>query len=218
MGSQVSPLAQTDSFHTSTPYNQDSNKMRGVIVFGSNLSRNILRTRHRADVTKTRALLVCQQQLQIESDIFRRTLLTSATRLSDDKKVSDQASMAKKIDPREAAARKAAEEATKKALEKKRVEDAAAKKKAEPTAAGAAEKKIDDEAALAAKKKAEAERLKKEQDAKAKAEAERLKKEQEAKAKAEAERLKKEQEAKAKAERLKKEQEAKAESERQEAA
>merc|ERR1712066_857437 len=194
MGSQVSPLAQTDSFHTSTPYNQDSNKMRGVIVLGSNLSRNILRTRHRADVTKTRALLVCQQQLQIESDIFRRTLLTSATRLSDDKKVSDQASMAKKIDPREAAARKAAEEATKKALEKERVEDAAAKKKAE------------------------AERLKKEQDAKAKAEAERLKKEQEAKAKAEAERLKKELEAKAKAERLKKEQEAKAESERQEAA
>merc|ERR1712066_90912 len=218
MGSQVSPLAQTDSFHTSTPYNQDSNKMRGVIVLGSNLSRNILRTRHRADVTKTRALLVCQQQLQIESDIFRRTLLTSATRLSDDKKVSDQASMAKKIDPREAAARKAAEEATKKALEKKRVEDAAAKKKAEPTAAGAAEKKIDDEAALAAKKKAEAERLKKEQEAKAKAGAERLKKEQEAKAKAEAERLKKEQEAKAESERLKKEQEAKAEAERQEAA
>merc|ERR1712183_431865 len=61
---------------------------------------------------------------------------------------------------------------------------------------------------------AEAEQLKKEQEAKAKAEAERLKKEQEAKA--EAERLAKEKEAKAKAEaeRLKKEQEAKAEAER----
>merc|ERR1712066_1191735 len=168
MGSQVSPLAQTDSFHTSTPYNQDSNKMRGVIVLGSNLSRNILRTRHRADVTKTRALLVCQQQLQIESDIFRRSLLTSATRLSDDKKVSDQASMAKKK----------AEPTAAGAAEKKIDDEAAlaAKKKAEAERL----KKEQD-----AKAKAEAERLKKEQEAKAKAEAERLKKEQEAKAKAE---------------------------------
>merc|ERR1712110_655285 len=50
----------------------------------------------------------------------------------------------------------------------------------------------------AAKKKAEAEQLKKEQEAKAKAEAERIKKEQEAKA--EAERVAKEKEAQAKAE------------------
>merc|ERR1712051_287 len=138
--------------HTHNPIN----RMRGAIVLGSNVTRNILRTRQSADVTKTRALLVCQHQLQSESDIFRRTLLTSATRLSDDKKVSDQASMAKKIDPRDAAARKAAEEATKKALEKKRMEDAAASKNNDkPTAAGAdaAQKKNADEAALAAKER-----------------------------------------------------------------
>ena len=97
-----------------------------------------------------------------ESGIFRRTLITSTTRLSDDKKVgvyqllcnnvdtdhlslqvSDQASLAQKTDPKEAAAKKAAEDATKKALEKKRIEDAAAKK--------------EEEAALAAKKKKEEE-------------------------------------------------------------
>merc|ERR1711988_425838 len=156
------------------------NNMRGPFVLGL-VTRNLLRTNQAANVTKTRALLVCQKQLQAESDIFRRTLSTSAARLSDDKQVSDQASLAKKIDPKEAAARKAAEEATKKALEKKRIEDAAAKKKDEKASASEAEK----------------ETLKKEQEAKAKAE--KIKKEQEAKA--EAERLKKEQEAKAEAER-----------------
>merc|ERR1711913_206927 len=105
-----------------------TNKMRGALVLG-NITRNLLRSRQGADVTKTRAVLVCQHELLAESGIFRRTLITSTSRLSDDKKVSDQASLAKKIDPKEAAARKAAEEATKKALEKKRIEDAAAKKK-----------------------------------------------------------------------------------------
>merc|ERR1712241_1229827 len=104
--------------------------MGGAIVLG-NITRNLLRNRHGADVTKTRAVLVCQHELLAESGIFRRTLITSTSRLSDDKKVSDQASLAKKIDPKEAAARKAAEEATKKALEKKRIEDAAAKKEEE---------------------------------------------------------------------------------------
>merc|ERR1711874_463982 len=146
------------------------NNMRGPFVLGL-VTRNLLRTNQAANVTKTRALLVCQKQLQAESDIFRRTLSTSSARLSDDKKVSDQASLAKKIDPKEAAARKAAEEATKKALEKKRIEDAAAKKK--DSEAGASKIKAE-------KEKLEAERLKKEQEAKA--EAERLKKEQEAKA------------------------------------
>merc|ERR1712083_544073 len=113
------------------------NIMRGAIVLG-NITRNILKTRQAADVTKTRAVLVCQHQLLAESGIFRRTLITSTARLSDDKKVSEQASLAQKVDPKDAAARKAAEEATKKALEKKRIEDAAAKK---------------EEAALAAKKK-----------------------------------------------------------------
>merc|ERR1712045_984411 len=119
--------------------------MRGPIVLG-NITRNLLRTRQAADVTKTRAVLVCQHQLLAESGIFRRTLITSTARLSDDKKVPDQASLAQKIDPKDAAARKAAEEATKKALEKKRIQDAAAKKE---------EKKKEEEAALAAKKKEE---------------------------------------------------------------
>merc|ERR1712156_1201745 len=141
------------------------NNMRGPFVLGL-VTRNLPRTSQAANVTKTRALLVCQKQLQAESDIFRRTLSTSAARLSDDKKVSDQASLAKKIDPKEAAARKAAEEATKKALEKKRIEDAAAKKK-DSEAGGASKIKAE-------KEKLEAERLKKEREAKA--EAERLKK------------------------------------------
>ena len=118
-------------------------------------------------------------------------MITSTTRLSDDKKVctclsiyqisctnkdidqvSDHASLATKIDPKEAAARKAAEEATKKALEKKRVEDAAAKKE-EKSNAAADQKKKEEEAALAAKKKKEEEaalaaKKKKEEEAKAK--------------------------------------------------
>merc|ERR1711988_549468 len=81
------------------------NNMRGPFVLGL-VTRNLLRTNQAANVTKTRALLVCQKQLQAESDIFRRTLSTSAARLSDDKKVSDQASLAKKIDPKEAAPEK----------------------------------------------------------------------------------------------------------------
>merc|ERR1711977_12556 len=124
--------------HTSD--NSRVNRMRGAIVLGTRL-------------TRTRTVLVHQNQLQSGSISFRRSLLTSATRLSDDKKVSDQASLAKKIDPKEAAARKAAEEATKKALEKKRIEDAAAKK--EESNALAAQKKKEEEAALAAKKKKE---------------------------------------------------------------
>merc|ERR1712142_605597 len=185
MGSQLYALP-----HTATA---SSHNMRATLLLG-NVTRNLARARLGADVSKTRALLVCQKQLQIESDSLRRTLVTSATRFSDDKKASDQASLAMKIDPKEAAARKAAEEATKKALEKKRIEDEAAAKKEEKASAT----------------KAEAETLKKEKEAKLKAE--KLKKEQEAKAAGE--KKKKEEEARVKAEKLKKEQEAKAAAEK----
>merc|ERR1711936_782247 len=133
-----------------------TNNMRGALVLG-NITRNILRTRQGADVTKTRAVLVCQRQLLAESGIFRRTLITSTARLSDDKKVPDQASLAQKVDPKDAAARKAAEEATKKALEKKRIEDAAAAKNEEKSNVAAEQKKKEEEIALAAKKKKEEE-------------------------------------------------------------
>merc|ERR1712154_392555 len=52
-----------------------------------------------------------------------RGLTTSAVRLSDEKKGDDPISLSKKVDPKEAAAMKAAEEATKKALEKKRKQE-----------------------------------------------------------------------------------------------
>ena len=70
--------------------------------------------------------------------------------------MSDQSSMAKKIDPRDAAAKKAADEATKRALEKKKLEDAKAKEaagKKSQEVEGAAKKKAAEEAA--AKKAAE---------------------------------------------------------------
>ena len=60
--------------------------------------------------------------------------------------------MAQKVDPKDAAAKKAAEEATKKALEKKKLEDAKAIKKSEEAAA---KKKAEEAAAAASKKKAE---------------------------------------------------------------
>merc|ERR1711874_158085 len=97
MGSQVYLLLPRCSFNPSQPYPVNkSNSMRGAIVLG-NVTRNLLRSRQGADVTKTRAVLVCQHQLLAELGIFRRTLITSTTRLSDDKKVSDQASMAQKV-------------------------------------------------------------------------------------------------------------------------
>merc|ERR1712203_601106 len=108
-----------------------TNNMRGALVLG-NITRNILKTRQAADVTKTRAVLVCQHQLLAESGIFRRTLITSTARLSDDKKVPDQASLAQKIDPKDAAA-----------------------KKEEKSNVAADQKKKEEEAALAAKKKKE---------------------------------------------------------------
>merc|ERR1711973_485671 len=154
MGSQLYLLLSC-SFPPST------HNMRAAIVLG-NVTRNLARARLGADVTKTRALLVCQKQLQTEANTLRRTLVTSANRYSDDKKVSDQASLAKKIDPKEAAARKAAEEATKKALEKKRIEDSAAAKKEEKEAKAAADRKKKEEEA-----RIKAENLKKEQEAKA---------------------------------------------------
>merc|ERR1712173_346372 len=147
MGSQVYLLLPRCSFNPTQPNPVNkSSTMRGAIVLG-NVTRSLLRRRQGADVTKTRAVLVCQHQLMAESGIFRRTLITSTTRLSDDKKVPDQASLAQKVDPKDAAARKAAEEATKKAIEKKRIEDAAAAKKEENVAAE--QKKKEEEAALA---------------------------------------------------------------------
>merc|ERR1712142_1227710 len=161
MGSQLYALP-----HTATA---SSHNMRATLLLG-NVTRNLARARLGADVSKTRALLVCQKQLQIESDSLRKTLVTSATRFSDDKKASDQASLAMKIDPKEAAAKK--------------------EEKASATKAEAETLKKEKEAKL------EAEKLKKEQEAKAAAE--KKKKEEEARAKAE--KLKKEQEAKAAAE------------------
>merc|ERR1712001_628541 len=107
-----------------------------------------------------------------------RNFVTSSIRLDDkDDKVSDQANLAKKVDPKDAAAKKAAEEATKRALEKKKLEDAKlAKQQAEEAAAtkkaaeeAAAKKKAAEEAAAkqkaaeeaAAKKAAEAAAAKK---------------------------------------------------------
>merc|ERR1719431_2290780 len=73
----------------------------------------------------TPTILGCQKQLLLAEELScglgrTRGLVTSAVKLSDDKKGADQASLAQKIDPKDAAAKKAAEEATKKALEKKR--------------------------------------------------------------------------------------------------
>merc|ERR1739838_92435 len=83
----------------------------------------------------TPTMLGCQKQLlaeELSCSLGRtRGLVTSAVKLSDDKKGADQASLAQKIDPKDAAAKKAAEEATKKALEKKRKEDAKTKEEAE---------------------------------------------------------------------------------------
>merc|ERR1712236_64747 len=100
----------------------------------------------------------CRLQIlaeQLNNSLVRsRGLVTSAARLSDDKKASDQASLAKKIDPKEAAAKKAAEESTRKALEKKKKDDAKAaeekKSKKEDSKKEEAEK-----AAKKAKKEAE---------------------------------------------------------------
>merc|ERR1712024_179110 len=49
--------------------------------------------------------------------LIQRGLVTSTARLGDSDKV-DQTNLAQKVDPKDAAAKKAAEEATKKALEK----------------------------------------------------------------------------------------------------
>merc|ERR1711963_618740 len=56
------------------------------------------------------------------------TNIHTSTASFSDPKDSDQISMAKKVDSREAAARKAAEEATRRALEKKKLEDEKTKK------------------------------------------------------------------------------------------
>merc|ERR1712096_544285 len=75
----------------------------------------------------------CQKQIlaeELSNGLSRnRGFVTSAARLSDDKKAADQASLTSKIDPKDAAAKKASEEATKKAHEKKKKDDA---KKDEP--------------------------------------------------------------------------------------
>merc|ERR1712029_1280839 len=63
----------------------------------------------------------------------QRGVVTSIARLSDDK--ADTTNLAQKVDPKDAAAKKAAEEATKRALEKKKLEDAKAAKKSEEAAA-----------------------------------------------------------------------------------
>merc|ERR1711862_897945 len=70
---------------------------------------------------------ICQKQVlaeQLSLGLCRgRGLATTTARLSDDKKGDDHISLAKKVDPKEAAAQKAAQEATRKALEKKKKEE-----------------------------------------------------------------------------------------------
>lgn len=162
--------------------------MRGQLLV---TATNLYRSSQLLKVYNSRAINECRQ---VTSNT--RWIRTCAVQLAgdNDKKVSDQASMAKKIDPKDAAAKKAAEEATKRALEKKKLQEAAeAKKKSEEEVA--AKKNAEEEAA--AKKKAEAEaaaKKKAEEEAAAKAAAEAA-----AKAKAEAE-AKAAAEAKAKAE------------------
>merc|ERR1711910_32324 len=85
----------------------------------------------------------CQLQIlagQLNNNLVRsRGLVTSAARLSDDKKASDQASLAKKIDPKEAAAKKAAEEKKSKKEDSKKDEAEKAAKKAKKEAEEKAE-------------------------------------------------------------------------------
>merc|ERR1711892_211371 len=89
--------------------------------------------------------------------VTARTFSTSLSRRSEDE-VKDVASMATKIDPKDAAAKKGADEATQKAMEKKKLADAKAAEKAkEKNAAAAAAEKAEKEAAAkkAAKEKPE---------------------------------------------------------------
>merc|ERR1711862_536020 len=75
----------------------------------------------------TSSMPICQKQVlaeQLSLGLCRgRGLATTTARLSDDKKGDDHISLAKKVDPKEAAAQKAAQEATRKALEKKKKEE-----------------------------------------------------------------------------------------------
>merc|ERR1712106_1214151 len=64
-----------------------------------------------------------------------RGLQTSAVRLSDEQKGDDHISLASKVDPKEAAAKKAAEEETQKAVEKKKQAEKKEAEEAEKTAA-----------------------------------------------------------------------------------
>merc|ERR1719187_603339 len=103
------------------------------------------------------------------SFIANRGLFTSAVRRSDEEKAQDVASMAQKVDPKDAAAKKAAEEATKKALERKKIADAKAAEKAkediQAAEAAAAKRTLEEKAA----KKAAEEKAAKEAAAKKKA-------------------------------------------------
>merc|ERR1712066_631095 len=79
---------------------------------------------------------ICQKQVlaaeQLSLSLSRsRGLATTSARLSVDKKGDDHISLAKKVDPKEAAAQKAAQEATRKALEKKKKEEMKGSEEAE---------------------------------------------------------------------------------------
>merc|ERR1712128_422432 len=121
--------------------------------------------------------------------VTARTFSTSLTKRSEDE-VKDVASMATKIDPKDAAAKKGADEATQKAMEKKKLADAKAAEKAKEknAAAAAAEERASKEAAAkkAAKEKAEKEAAKKAKEEKAAKEAAAAKKIAEEKAAKEA--------------------------------
>merc|ERR1712168_191654 len=132
----------------------------------------------------TSSMPICQKQVlaeQLSLGLCRgRGLATTTARLSDDKKGDDHISLAKKVDPKEAAAEKAAAEkaAAKKAAEEKAAKEAAAAKKAaeEKAAkeAAAAKQAAEEKAAKeAAAKKAAEEKAAKEAAAAEKAAAEK---------------------------------------------
>merc|ERR1711892_1638687 len=116
--------------------------------------------------------------------VTARTFSTSLSRRSEDE-VKDVASLATKIDPKDAAAKKGADEATQKAMEKKKLADAKAAEKAKEEKAAkeaAAAKKA---AAEKAAKEAAEEKAAKEAAAAKKAAAEKAAKEKAAKEAAE---------------------------------
>merc|ERR1712112_9585 len=111
-------------------------------------------------LSKERRFSVCinKEESRVRNLMDSKHFSTSALRKGDDEG-KDIASLAQKVDPKDAAAKKAAEEATKKALEKKKLADAKAAEKAKEKNAEAAKKAAEEKAAKEeAVKKAAAEK------------------------------------------------------------